>query len=36
MLAVEQVWMTPLVEEVVPVLTEAGAADERGQTRSQY
>lgn len=27
--------MTPLVEEVVQVLTEVGAADEREQTRSQ-
>lgn len=35
MLAVEQGWMTQLVEEVVPVLTEVGAADEREQTRSQ-
>lgn len=35
-LAVEQGWMTPLVEEVVPVLTEVGAADEREQTRSQH
>lgn len=35
MLAVEQGWMTPLVEEVVLVLTEMEAADKREQTRSQ-
>ena len=33
-LAVEQGWMTPLVEEVVLALTEVEAA-ERKQTRSQ-
>lgn len=32
---VEQGWMTPLVKEVVLVLTEVGAADEGEQTRSQ-
>lgn len=34
LLAVEQDWMTLLVEEVVPELTVVGAADETEQTRS--
>lgn len=34
LLAVEQEWMTPLVEEVVLELPEVGAADETEQTRS--
>lgn len=35
MLAVEHGWMTPLAEEMLLLLTEVGAADEREQTGSQ-